>query len=472
MRTGTILRQQSTEGLEPYGAFNQPVYKSHGQIRTALLNELGPLYADYFPRPDSDPDGKWIGWLTQKEGQPRRWVDMTPEEQHRVEPIKNQVLDGLSAYVAKLREAPGNSPRNNFSRVLEKAQEVPGPDYLYFVGDQPMIAFWGFKGVGRPNGVNPLRLPPTTVRFDPPAAPAGPAIPVGPAIPGGTAVPPAGVPVAAGRPWWHWLLMGLGALLFLLLLLWLLWWLFAPRLGLPPFPVLPWQQEEIVEPPRDPPVLQVVPAEPGVPVGPGVGVPGAGVPGVGVPAPAIPEPGVPVPEAPVQEVPSPGGGTQPLPDAPPAEVPPEPAQVPPDLPELPPEGRPAGPPGAPLALPSGSLDPGPAQFMEGVWRSRSGLRDGEGRPLEQLYRFGQDGKGEVTVRGPGGTVCKAPAEAVMTAGRQLSIREGQTLTCADGQTMSGAETNCGTRPDQTVGCTGTNKTDGSEFDVRMEKVEP
>ena len=60
----------------------------------------------------------------------------------------------------------------------------------------------------------------------------------------------------------------------------------------------------------------------------------------------------------------------------------------------------------------------------------------------------------------------------MTAGRQLSIREGQTLTCADGQTMSGAETNCGTRPDQTVGCTGTNKTDGSEFDVRMEKVEP
>ncbi|WP_157618929.1 hypothetical protein [Skermanella stibiiresistens] len=466
MRTGTVLLQRSTEGLEPYGAFNQPVHKSHSQIRTALLNELGPLYADYFPRPDADPDGRRIGWLSQKEGKAVRWIDMSPEEQARLQPIKNQVLDGLSAYVAKLRDTPGNSSRNNFSLVLEKAQEAPGPEYLYFVGDQPMLAFWGFKGVGQPHGVNPLRLAPTMVRFEPTVPP-----PVIPPVTGGTGIPAGTPPAAVGWPWWKWLLVGLGALLFLLLLLWLLWWLFAPRFGLPSIPFIPGLQQE--EPTRDPLVpLEEVPVMPGVPGVVVPGAPGVTIPGVGVPGGEIPAPGGTIPEGTNPVLPETTPPIEP-PVAPPTEPPSDPTggQIPPNLPELPPQGAPAGTPGTPLALPDGTnVAPGPATFMQGVWRSRSGLRDGQGRPLEQLYRFDQNGKGEVTVRGPGGTACKAPAEAVVTAGKDLSIREGQTLTCADGTTMSGAETNCGKRPDQTVGCSGKNKADGSEFDVRMEKV--
>ena len=160
MRTGSLLCLQSTEGLAPLGAFNQPVHRSFQQIHAALANELGSRYADYFARPDVDSDGHRIGWVASSIGEPRRWVDMSPEEQQRLEPVKREIQAGFDAYRTRLDAAAENSPQNNFGKVLAQAIRVPSPEYLYFIGDQPVLAFWGFKTTTARDGIDPLRLAP------------------------------------------------------------------------------------------------------------------------------------------------------------------------------------------------------------------------------------------------------------------------------------------------------------------------
>ncbi|MBS0561821.1 MAG: hypothetical protein JSR21_17360, partial [Proteobacteria bacterium] len=91
MLTGSLLCSQSTEAFEPLGAFNQPVHRSHGQLRAALLNELGKPFADYFARPEADADGATIGWLAHQQGEARRWIDLPPEEQAQLDPARQRV---------------------------------------------------------------------------------------------------------------------------------------------------------------------------------------------------------------------------------------------------------------------------------------------------------------------------------------------------------------------------------------------
>ena len=465
MRTGTTLLLQTTEGMEPLGAFNQPVYKSFSQIRSALAR-LGPTCSNYFARPDFDSDGMRIGWVAGVSGEPRRWVDMSAEEQASLEPARQEVHARLAAYQAELSSAPEHSPQRNFSLVLAQAMRVPGPEYLYFVDGAPMIAFWGFRHAGLPDGVDPLLLPLHSV-----------------ALPSNrtTAPPPFATPgaVAPVASWWRWrwLLWLLAALLLLLLLLWLL----LPRRVVPILAPLQSDHEAV---PRD----GVLPS-PGIPLPPGGVTPGVAAPGTVAPgtvAPGTASPGAVVPGSGsgTDVVPAaPDAGADPTKAAPPADdgtVPPGETPVnpsgntpsgtpdaPPTLPQLPAPGA-AEPPGKPLALPQ-NAPPGAAAYMEGVWRSRSGLRDPQGNPLDQFYRFDKNGQGEVVVRG-GGRECKGSAQAVTGPDGQLTIREAPALACSDGRPLSGATTQCGRRPDGTVGCEGTNNSDRSKFGVQMQQV--
>ncbi|MEI6559920.1 MAG: SrfA family protein [Rhodospirillaceae bacterium] len=499
MRTGSTLLIQPPDGLEPLGAFNQPVYKHHSQIRAALSSRLGPDFANVFARPDIDPAGQQIGWIAAVPGEPRRWIDLPPAEQARLEPVKQAFHARLAAYQQELSEADEASPNFNFSRVLGQALRVPGPEYLYFVDDKPVMAFWGFKRVGIADGIEPLLLPPQPIRLQaPPAAEA--------ALKAAAALRP--------RPWcrrWWWLL-----LLLLLLLLLALWWWLMPALGPRPLVLAPWlpgAPESLAPPPDsrgpllpDRPAAQlpetVVPGRPGVAIGPGgvveggrvvVGPGGALVPGPELPVPAVPpggadspalQPGTPpvtplspgadpaTPEhAPVRPDAAPPTAADPTvpPGArPPGLIPPgtlPPGTLPPGA--LPPADR-GPPPGKPLALPDNAR-PGPAGFMEGQWHSRSGLRDSQNRPLEQSYEFDKSGQGQVVIRGQNGRECRAKVEAITGPDGKLVITEGKTLICNDGSTMAGATTTCAKGADGKVACQGTNSSNGSHFQVRMDQ---
>ena len=235
MRTGSLLCLQSAEGMEPLGAFNQPVYRSYSQLRAALLNDLGTPYADYFARPDFDADAARIGWVAHELGEPRRWIDLSPEEHARLDPVRQKLQDGFAAYRQQLDAAPENSTRGNFGKLLAQALRVPGMQYLYVLGDQPVVAFWGFRTATNGAYVDPLMIATgsTTLGGGATAAVAETA-----AVASET--------VARRRwGWWWWLL----ALLLLLLLLTLLWWWLAGPYDRNTIPVEPPAKSNVVTPP-------------------------------------------------------------------------------------------------------------------------------------------------------------------------------------------------------------------------------
>lgn len=510
MRTGTLLCSLTTEGMEPLGAFNQPVYRGYGQLRAALLNELGALHADYFARPDTDASGKSIGWLAHDSADARRWVDLSPEEKTRLQPVLQRVQSGFAGYLTQLEAAPANSPRNNFAKLLAQALCAPGQEFLYIVGEQPVLAFWGFKPMKAAEGVDPLRIS------------------AGSTILGGTgaAVAPAAVPPVAvvavearKRRWWLWLLLLALALLLAALLGFWLWRNHVreqeaelrrlistlpggeqsvvpqpppgverktvPALN-PPVPVVPPPGVDVVPPVRPSGVDVVPPVRvPGVDVVPPVRGAGGDLPGVKLP---VVPPGPPRPLTgpgtdqvvpPIGRPATDGGGQgRPLPPLPPLPFPPigapgqqtgnvPPVPVPSGLPPLPPFGGPA-PQAVPLTMPANPT-PGMTDFVQGVWRSRSGLML-NGKPAEEYYRFDKNGQGDVTLRTrDGSTECTGAAQAAVGADRHLSLKEAPQLACSDGSTVAGAVTDCASGSGRAV-CRGTNG-DGSQFGVQIEGMQ-
>ncbi len=443
MRTGTMLRLQATDGLAPLGAFSQPVHKSYAQIRAAVLQDLGPGFADYFARPDVDPGADRLGWHAHQPGNPRRWVDLAPDEQAALEPARVRLRDGFNGYLQRLSESAENSTRSNFRKILEQALQCPSAEYLYVVepeerlshrsanpladeaagaaesavprDPQFVLAFWGFRPADRAEGFDPLAFrEPVEV----------PVAPVATAAPAALVAPVA----AAGFPWLRWLLLGL---LLLLLLLLLLWWLYTRQ---PPFSWLPrWGA---------PPAVEMVIPEDTVPTTPRQ-----------IPEAVVPEPPVQpvVPEKPALPV-----ETKPVPEVPRAEV-------------APPEVK-----TAPKALTMPEDFSKDQSFLEGTWRNRTGLRLGD-KPVDVFYKVGPDGKGQMFLKLPGQDgYCTGPV-TIGTDEKALKFSQSDSLSCPNGATVNRARVTCVRGADGKASCDGVNLQDNgaddSHFTVDMERVD-
>lgn len=500
MRTGPVLATDLVDKYQPLGAFGQPVYLSHVQLRAAVAQKLGPRHARYFARPDRDPQNKSIHWIAEVPGTARRWVDLAPEEQAVCALELQAMRSDFLHYLEELRQQPTSGTGSGgaaFASLLEQALLVPDDSHLYFVGDQPVVSFWGFTGFESAGfdamGVAPRRspVPPSS---DPTPAPAAPAA---------AAIGPDAALAAVEdrrRPWWRWLLWALLAMLLLLLLLWLL------------RSCLPADEQAIVfgeEPRKEQPLEEqgffartlhslglsgLVSGGEGS-VGPDAqstleGTTGGEVSGnvSGQPAPGTEKPQSeesaqpPQSDEPKQDQQQPpeqnpdetsGQNEPPKPDAPKPDESPAPPQPPGAQPESPPGSQQPDAPQAgqqnALQIPPDAPKSGPAGFLGGeTWKSDSGLVDQKtGQPLQQSYQFDQQGKGEVTLHRADGSECKAAAQARMQNGT-LSIEEMANATCPDGTTVQRSQTECSRTPSGQTVCVGRNP-DGSTYRVGIQR---
>ena len=168
MRTGPVLVSDLVDKYQPLGAFGQPVYMSYVQLRATIAQKLGARHANYFAKPDRDPQNKSIHWISEVAGTARRWVDLSPEEQTRhavdLQALRSdfiRYLDELRRQgedATKIKKADGKGAAA-FASLLEEAMLVPDDSHLYFVDDQPVVSFWGFRNFGG-QAVDALRLAP------------------------------------------------------------------------------------------------------------------------------------------------------------------------------------------------------------------------------------------------------------------------------------------------------------------------
>ncbi len=481
-RAGPLLLTTRAQGYRPLGFGGEPIHASYRKLAAVIESRLGPEAARYLARPEVDEATHSIGWHATCEGKVRRWSDLGAEEQAALKPGFMALRDRFRGLARELETAgegtlvAAGSARESFGHALRLALRSPGLDSLFFVGDQPVLALWGFEG--GPGGFDTLAFDPAPVASPLPAAPAGPVIEV---------------VAASERPWWRWLLWLLGLLLLLLLLLLFLRSCLDVRV-----PVV----EQLL-----PERWQAVPQT--VPVVPGSGatvVPGGETvePGTAV----TPDGSLAVPPANGESgTPASGGATEPgtdaggaTPENPPATPPgseaqpaeptppPQPEQQPgaqqpanqqqPEQQQTPPQpgSEPPPQPGSPPPADALKIPPpqqgGRAQdlgFLQGVWRSKSGLFDKvTGQPLTQVYRFDSQGKGTVTIRRSDAVECKGDALALRTPNGGLRIEDQGPVVCPDGRSYSPSVTECARDASGTATCTGVNKA-GSTYRVEIQR---
>jgi hypothetical protein len=502
MRRGSILVEGSMDGFQALGAFGQPVHQSYVQLRAAIEQKLGPRHADFFARPQIDDRAKRIRWVAPVPGEAVGWRDLSREEQAERALDLQIMRSDFDRYLKELAQEPARPADRRggkaFAAILSQALKTPNDGYLYVIGDQPVATFWGFTEHGSP-GFEPLSAAP---RADAPAArPVAEAV-VTPEIAGATVESsPASERGRDRGRWWPLALAGL----LLLVLLWLFLWPIGSQFELQAW--LPGAPDTVEEVPAEPPLVErdeVVPGQEVIEGEGGVAVEGVVVPGTGS---AV------APGATVEESVTPGtagppgtgaGDDEPPPEPPPPEVGQEEGQADTTPPPVPPVGDEAGdgadpptpadetaqsrppvpktaaqsPPGAlppagvPLAIPdSAAGGSGPADFLAGRWRSRSGLVDeATGGELNQAYEFDQSGRGRSVVRRADGVECSAPAEARMENG-QLRVRELEDLRCPDGQSFEKSETACTRDAGGQTSCRGA-YVSGRSFDVQVDRAPP
>lgn len=481
--TFATLAREKVDRYRSMGAFGKPAYQNHVQLKAMLRAKRGDKFANYLSKPSYDPDAGELRWTAEVPGEARRWSELAPDEKGRLALELEVVRSGLIGFVRELRTQGGNQPggATAFATLLEQAMRAPAQEFLYFVGSQPMVAFWGFEDQNG-HSVDPSAVAPrydATASSTPAAAGAGAA-----------AVGAAGAAVTRKRPWWHWLLWALLALLLVLALL------FGLRACAP---------GSAVDPSRLLPGAASAPdaARPGASgvdggsLSPQIGgstggvsgssggstVDGSGSSGVD---PAAPGASAPDGRGPADALDKEAGNPPKDPEKPdpaasgarPADKP-DPAQDPKDDPKHDPKkddkkdpkartDPPLPPDPKALKIPPNPADAKKMDFLEGDWRAGEGLADAKTQqPLDLSVKFGKDGKGEITLKRADGSTCKGSVQGRMNGGK-LSVDGSQAIPCSNGGTYAPPKIECAPDTGGQTPCVGVNP-DGSRYNMGMRR---
>ena len=437
------------------------VSESHAQLQSMLQNNLSPEHARFFAEPVLNNAGDSVDWYTPLEGDAVRLDSLPPEaQQTAVREIRR--LAGEIDQLAESLKQSGEGPKSIRGNILALALRYPGPEYLYMVGDQPVLLGWGFSAASSVAGPQDLmRL-----------GAAAPLAAAPPLPPGSEAVPPVPPPPSTGFGW----LRAILALLFGLLLCLALLFLAGLLLGTSGCPVagLPWTNGTLgcapapsaTEPSAPGPKKAAAPSPEEISaltaeqekerslrrelngLRAQLGDKLAACPRPKKEEPK-PEPVVPEPPAPPAQEPPPLQAEAPPPPEEPVE-PPLLGDIMPTTPE--PPAEPVQPPkpqkpaepvkplksnkvakGDTLEIPDGAREKNDLSFLEGCWYCETGLfSSATGEPVTVLYCFDDKGRGSRTIQEKRtGGKCQGGVTAQFDSSGKLRIRGGN-AKCTSG----------------------------------------
>lgn len=197
-------------GVRPLGVRGEPLHAVAGQLLAVLHRRLGDGPANLLAEPQLRESGDGIDWYAAQDGAVRRFADLSETEKAEALRIVDGHLSAINGLGEQLAASPSSDEARLIGRSLQLATRRPSDDYIFLVGDQPVIAAWGYEpdAVAALEGFVPSAVPVVTRR------PSSPAV---------FASVPAAVPAAIGwSRWWGALLWGLLFLILLLMASWLL----------------------------------------------------------------------------------------------------------------------------------------------------------------------------------------------------------------------------------------------------------
>lgn len=121
----------------------------------------------------------------------------------------------------------------------------------------------------------------------------------------------------------------------------------------------------------------------------------------------------------------------------------------------------------PMVVPPEAKQKQDLAFLQGDWRSRTGLATATGeKDLRPSYTLDDKGKGKVSFVQKNGATCEAPAEARWD-GAKLVIEEKSNPKCSDGRTYARNVVNCEVGADGVAQCNGNQPGDKRSYRVQI-----
>ena len=408
---GATLVRTTLTGVRPLGVRGEPLHHAEAQIRAVVRRRLGDRHFHLLAEPEPHDLGGRIDWYSACSGAVRSLADLPQDARAAARHDIDALLADIDRLGQSLETAPSEDARLA-GRALRLAAKRPSDDYLFLVGEQPVIVCWGYDTEAAGAVLPPAFLAgPQTVAARPPPTPMPPAI--SPHL----VIAPAGT-VALTRerfPWLLWLLAGLLAILILMLASYLL------RQFMPVPPDM--RVTELPAPPAPRP-------EP-PPPDPRVGLQGD------IDSAREEEGRLKATLASLRdELERRYLGCRPP-------EPPAPAPVP-DRPQV------AAKPGDVLRLPEKPTSD--YSFLKGCWRGDQFRYTPRHPPGAHTYCFDENGNGTLTFRWHNGVTCEAPARARYEGGT-LRITDADT-TCSNGTRWTQDRLVCRPGADNVAQCSG------------------
>ena len=198
---GTTLVRTTLTGVRPLGVRGEPLHATHEQIRGVIRRRLGERHARLLAEPQPDDAGRRIDWYSDVAGEVAPLASLPETARMQTLAHVDTLIADIAALGAQLQQAPSADARIT-GRALELACRRPSDDYVFMIGEQPVVVCWGYE----PEAAGAL-LPPALPATTPAAAEIVP-----PPTPVTPAITPLPAPVAAAAVtrvcWLGWVLGG------------------------------------------------------------------------------------------------------------------------------------------------------------------------------------------------------------------------------------------------------------------------
>ncbi len=428
---GTTLIRTTLTGVRPLGVRGEPLHHAQAQIRAVVRRRLDDRHFHLLAEPQPHQLGGRIDWYSELQGPVRPLSDLPEAERDAVRTEIDALLADIDRLGQELEAGPTEDGRLA-GRSLRLTARRPSDEYLFLVGDQPVIVCWGYDTQAA-GAVLPPAFLPGAAASTPPVAPS----PVTPVTSAGAAVL-----VRERFPWLFWLLAGLLAIATLLLASWLL----RQCMPVPP-------DMRVTQLPPEPP-----PPAPPAPPDPTIGLRGD------LDAARGEEGKLKATLAALREEFGKRHAQCKAPEPPPAPAKPPAAERKPDPPPKPEpkpkaaERKPEPPPRPPddrMRMPTAPTND--YSFLKGCWRTDVFKHGPRIPPGYATYCFDGNGRGTMEFRFQNGTTCRAPATARFS-GSTLRVIDADS-TCSPRGTWAQDRLDCTAGTDGVAYCRGENRTE-------------
>ena len=215
---GSILVTSTRPGVRPLGVRGEPLHNAQAQLRAVVRRRLGDRHFNLLAEPQAHALGGRIDWYCATPGTVRPLAGLPEADRDAARAGIDALLADIDRTGQALEQGPTEDGRLA-GRSLRLAARRPNDEYLFLVGDQPVVVCWGYEveaaGAVLPNAFTPAKAQP-----DAPA----PVVPEAwaPAPVAAQAGASPAVAAVAAFPWLFWLLAALLAIALLMAASWLL----------------------------------------------------------------------------------------------------------------------------------------------------------------------------------------------------------------------------------------------------------